>query len=101
MADRGECEGPDFFQWDLSFYKNINISSRFKAQVRIEIFNVTNRVNYIAESVENSIRPTNVVLDGPLDSATRIVSADIPATFGLATAARDARQVQLGLKISF
>ncbi|MEM6793785.1 MAG: hypothetical protein AAF725_07365, partial [Acidobacteriota bacterium] len=101
FAERFECEGPDFFQVDLSFYKNIRLSNRFSAQLRFEIFNLTNQTNYVSGSVQNVITPTNVVLDAPLASATRILSADLPGNFGQAQAARDPRQVQLGLKISF
>lgn len=101
MSRRGDCEGPDFFQVDLAFYKNIRLTKRFDAQFRIEIFNVTNEVNYIGASVNNSIRPFNVTLDAPLGQATQIVSAEIPGDFGQATAARDPRQVQVGFKISF
>ncbi|MEO1086839.1 MAG: hypothetical protein AAFY88_21605, partial [Acidobacteriota bacterium] len=101
FGERGGCEGPDFFQVDLSFYKNINISNRFKAQLRFEIFNLTNRDNFVGSSVQNVIRPTNVVLDAPLAEATRIVSADFNSDFGQARAVRDPRQIQLGLKISF
>ncbi len=100
-AERGACEGPDFFQVDLSFYKNIRISERLKAQFRIEIFNLFNRDNYIGSSVRNNIQPFNVTLDGPLESATQIVSAEIPGNFGQAQAARDPRQVQLGFKLLF
>ena len=100
MAGRGICEGPDFFQADLSFYKNFNIFGRLDGQFRIEIFNVTNRDNFT--TVENNIVPFNVTLDNPDQSqATRITGAEIPANFGQASAARDPRQVQLGFKLFF
>jgi len=101
MADRGACEGPDFFQIDLSFYKNIRITDRLEGQFRIEIFNLTDRVNYIASSVENNIRPTSVTLDGDLANATMIVDAEFQGDFGQARAARDPRQIQLGFKLFF
>lgn len=102
MADRGACEGPDFFQVDVSFYKNINLGSRVNAQFRIEIFNFFNRDNFIASSVENNIRPQNVTFDGetPADS-TMITGGDFNDNFGLATAVRDPRQIQVGLKLLF
>ncbi len=62
---------------------------------------MTNETNYIAGSVNNTIIPSNVVLDAPIGQATQIVSADIPADFGQAFAVRDPRQMQLGLKLSF
>ncbi|MEM7353289.1 MAG: TonB-dependent receptor, partial [Acidobacteriota bacterium] len=87
MADRGSCEGPDFFQVDLSFYKNIDLGNRLTAQFRIEIFNLFNEDNFIADSVENNIRPQNVTFDGgtPANS-TIITGGDTPSNFGLASA---------------
>jgi hypothetical protein len=101
MSRRGQCEGPDFFQLDLALYKNFKIGSFVDAQLRFEAFNVTNQVNYIGSSVENNIRPFDVVLDADLASATQIISAEIPGNFGQATAARDPRQFQLGLVLRF
>jgi len=102
MARRGACEGPDFFQVDLGFYKNINLGGRVKGQLRFEIFNVTNEVNFIGASVENVIRPTNVVYDtGDVATATQIVSADFQGNFGQARAVRPPRQVQIGFKLLF
>lgn len=101
MSGRGQCDGPDFFQIDLAFYKHINFGKRVSGQFRIEIFNLTDEVNYIGNSVNNVIRPFDVVLDSDLGSATQIVSAEIPGNFGVANAARDPRQVQLGLKLTF
>lgn len=95
----GECEGPDYFQVDLSFYKNIRISERFDAQLRIEIFNLFDEVNYTG--VNTVMNPISATFDGPLDQATQIVEVVLPAGFGQATGARDPRQVQLGLKVRF
>jgi len=100
-AERGDCEGPDFFQVDLSFYKSFPIGNRFEGQFRIEIFNVFDRVNYIGSSVINDMNPLTVTFDGPVDEATEIVSAELPLSFGQATAARDPRQIQLGFRLSF
>ena len=99
VADRGECEGPDYFQVDLSFYKDIKISQRFSAQLRFEIFNLLDEVNYTG--VDTTLDPSSVTLDGPLASATKIVDSTVPLSFGQATGARDPRQVQLGLKLLF
>lgn len=101
MAERGHCEGPDFFQLDLSFYKRIPLGQRIDGQLRFEIFNVTNETNFIAGSIATNTTPFNVVYDAPLGQATRIVSADFADNWGEATAARDPRQVQLGFKLSF
>jgi hypothetical protein len=96
---RGDCEGPDFFQVDLSLYKNIRITDRVRGQFRFEVFNITNRDNFIG--VDNILNPTSVTLDAPTAEATQILSAQIPSNFGQATRVRDPRQVQLGFKLMF
>lgn len=102
MAKRGACEGPDFFQIDVGLYKNIRLGNRLEGQLRFEVFNLTDRVNFVGASVENNIRPQNVVFDTPdLANATQIISADIQGEFGQARAVRPPRQVQIGFKILF
>jgi hypothetical protein len=105
-AGRGDCAGPGFFQVDLAFYKNVKISSKVKAQLRFEIFNVFNRVNFLnytsnGYSISTTLNPISVELDAPVESATRITGAEIPGNFGRATAVRDPRQAQFGIKLIF
>ncbi|HVS62696.1 MAG TPA: carboxypeptidase-like regulatory domain-containing protein [Thermoanaerobaculia bacterium] len=95
QASRGACEGPDFFQVDLSLYKGLRIGSRVNLQLRIEIFNVFDETNWF--DVENN-------WDGVVtydDALTTVVSSSAQSNFGLARRARDAREMQLGLKVSF
>ncbi len=98
MASRGACEGPEFFQLDLSFYKNIRLTDRFDLQLRLEIFNLLNNNNFV--SVDGGFNPV-VTLDGPVGEATTIVSSTPSPTFGQAFGARDPRQIQLGAKLTF
>ena len=56
-AGRGICEGPRFFQMDLSLYKNISLSKRVKAQLRFEMFNIFNNVNFLQGSVNSTFTP--------------------------------------------
>jgi hypothetical protein len=101
MSSRGQCEGPDFLQFDLSLYKNIDVGDRFGLQLRIEAFNVFNRDNFIGQSVNRTF-DAGVVLDAPRGDASTVVSTGAPAgTFGQAFAVRDPRQLQLGLKLTF
>jgi hypothetical protein len=100
-SGRGVCRGPGFFQVDLALYKNIRVSERFKMQLRFEVFNVFNRTNFLIQDFKNVMNPTSVTLDGPPATATRILHADIPASFGQATRARDPRQAQFGIKLMF
>jgi hypothetical protein len=101
-SGRGVCNGPGFFQVDLAFYKNIHVSDRVKLQFRFEIFNVFNRVNFLGNNLNFTMNPTNVVYNGPdVAHSTEIVSAQTPLNFGQATATRDPRQAQFGLKLIF
>jgi hypothetical protein len=95
MAPRGVCEGDDFFQIDLSFYKTIPFGDRVNAQFRFEIFNVTDEVNWfgVADNWEGST--------GYDDAKTVVTSSTADTNFGIANSAKDAREVQLGLKITF
>ena len=70
--------GPGSFSADLSFAKNFELPGSFKLQVRTDLFNAFNRVNY-----------TSVV--------TNIESR----TFGQITGAAGARAVQLNTRLSF
>ncbi len=101
QSSRGQCEGPDFFQVDLSLYKQIPIGDRFNVQLRFEVFNVFNRTNVVGQSIDRGFNP-GVTLDGPRGSATTIVDTGAPSpTFGQAFAVRDPRQVQLGIKFTW
>jgi hypothetical protein len=100
MSSRGQCTGPDFLQIDMSLYKNIPINDgRVNVQLRIEGFNIFNTNNYTG--VNTNWGGADVTLDAPLDSATTITGANPSPTFGTAFGARDARQFQLGVKVSF
>jgi hypothetical protein len=97
----GTCDGPDFFQTDLALYKSFPFHERFNVQLRIEVFNIFNTVNLIGWSADTNFEPP-VTLDASRDQATVVTSTGAPAsTFGLATQARDARQIQLGVKFTF
>ncbi len=99
-SGRGICDGPDFFQVDLAFYKNIKTNSRIKLQARFEIFNVFNRTNFI--SVNTNLNPTSATLDtGSAATATKIIDFTPSGAFGQATATRDPRQAQFGIKLLF
>ena len=99
-SPRGVCHGPNFFQTDLALYKNVKVSGRVKAQVRLEAFNVFNRANFI--TVNTNLSPTSATLDtGRLATATRITAFTPSGSFGQATATRDARQAQFGMKLIF
>lgn len=76
---RGTIEGPPMVRWDANLYKNTNLSERLSLQFRAEAFNVTNHTNF------------NTFL------STRFGSS----LFGKIASARDARVMQLALKLIF
>ena len=100
---RGYCTGPDYSQVDLSFYKNIHVSSRVKAQFRFEVFNIFNRTNFLSNQMNTLFQPSAVTFDtGNAATATQITGfSGVPNAFGQSTGTRDARQAQFGIKLTF
>ncbi len=77
---------PGTVNWDLSLMKNTRITERWNLQFRAEAFNFLNHVNLGSPSAGFSAGP-----DGK----------NISATFGTIASARDARVIQMGLKLLF
>jgi hypothetical protein len=77
-APRNLLRGPKFISSDLSLMKNIPVGGDVRVQVRVEIFNVFNNVNYGNPGASFGA-----------------------ASFGRITSAGSMRQVQLGGKILF
>jgi hypothetical protein len=101
-SGRGVCEGPRYFEVDLSLYKNIHLSERVKAQLRFEVFNLFNHVNFINNGVDTTFSPVTATYNtGNPATATEITGYTIPVGFGQADTTRDARQMQLGIKLEF
>ncbi len=81
---RNTFVGPSFIGADMSLFKNINITERWKAQFRWEVFNVFNK--------------TNFQLPGANGAGHNRINT---AGFGQAGGTFNPRQMQLGLKITF
>jgi hypothetical protein len=96
--ERGACRGPGMFQTDLAFYKTVRATGRAQVQLRFEIFNVFNRVNFLSQNLNNTMSLASVTLD---PTGTKIAAYQAGGTFGQATRTRDPRQAQFGLKITF
>jgi hypothetical protein len=77
---------PGTVNWDLSFIKNTRITERVNIQFRTEMFNFLNHVNLGIPNTSFSPGP-----DGRNQSGA----------FGVITSARDARTIQLALKLLF
>lgn len=84
---RNTIQGPGYQIWDFSLFKNFRVSERVKLEFRSEFFNVFNHANlqFAKSGPQNSI------------STTTFGSSE----FGFLTAARDPRQIQFALKLSF
>ncbi|MBY0373247.1 MAG: hypothetical protein K2Q23_04585, partial [Bryobacteraceae bacterium] len=77
-ASRAVTTGPGLINLDMSLLKNFAIRERFNFQFRAEAFNLPNRTNF---------DDPGLALGAP--------------NFGVITAARAARTVQLGLRLNF
>jgi len=67
---RNALTGPGYASWDAALFKNVPLGSRYRVQIRIEAFNVLNRVNFglpeatvfnAAGRVENAGEITTIV----------------------------------------
>jgi hypothetical protein len=84
---RNTVQGPGYQIWDFSIFKNFQISERSRLEFRSEFFNLFNHPNlqFAKSGPQNSI------------STTTFGTPE----FGFLTAARDPRQIQFALKLSF
>jgi len=81
---RNTFTGPNFFDMDMSLFKNFKLTERFALQFRTESFNLLNNVNF-------KLPGANFAGNNRINSTT----------FGAASGAFDARTLQFGLKLSF
>jgi len=78
-SGRSVVTGPGYMKTDFSMFKNIPFGEQFRLQFRAEAFNLFNHTNF--DGVGTTMSTTS--------------------TFGKVTSARDARTMQLGLKLYF
>ena len=74
-APRNNVRGPSYTEFDLAAIKQVKVSGESRAELRVEVFNLFNRVNFTSPASNRSV-----------------------ATFGTITGTFPARQVQLGVK---
>jgi Carboxypeptidase regulatory-like domain len=99
-AERGECDGPGYFQTDLAFYKNFRLTNNVRIQFRWDIFNLFNNTNFMFPGLDTAMDASAVTFNtANVANATSITNATIPTNFLQATRVRDPRQMQLGFKI--
>ena len=79
--------GPGINNWDISLFKNFQLTERFKAQFRCEGYNIFNHTQFSA-----------VDTNAKFDNRT---GAPANPLFGQFTASRLPRRMQLALRITF
>jgi len=84
---RNTIQGPGNRVWDFSLFKFFKVTERSNFEFRAEFFNLLNHTNFLFAK------------PGPQNGNPATVFGD--ARFGLLTASRDPRQIQLALKFSF
>jgi Carboxypeptidase regulatory-like domain/TonB-dependent Receptor Plug Domain len=87
---RNALRGPGISQWDISLFKNINLTENVRFQLRLETFNTFNHTQFA--QVNNSIR---------LSTPGQVATAAVAGTAGQVTATRDPRTVQVAAKFYF
>jgi hypothetical protein len=87
---RNFLTGPGYQNWDISLFKNTRITEKVQAQLRWETFNTFNHTQFAnpgsALSLPNPSSP---------------VTPSTAGSLGLLTTTRDARSMQLGIKLLF
>jgi hypothetical protein len=87
---RNALTGPGYANWDISLYKNTKLSERVTSQLRVETFNTFNHTQFVNPSAGISVpNPSTAVTTATQGQTGRITNT------------RDARSVQLALKILF
>jgi len=81
-----DVRAPGTVNWDVSVLKMILVTERVNLQFRAEAFNLLNHVNLGL--------PSSGFVAGP-------DGKNSSGSFGVISSARDARQVQFGLKLRF
>ncbi len=108
-SSRYVCDGPFAFQADASVYKNIHLGPRVTVQLRLEVFNIFNNVNFRSDSLNTTWTAENVVygdaagnvVAGNSPARTQILSATPSSNFGQYNQARDPRTMQVGVRLTF
>ncbi len=107
-SPRGVCLGPGNAQTDFSVAKNFKITERVTAKFSMDFFNLFNKSQFIATAMNLSLASgaTLCTAANPCpgyanDTLQWNPSTDLQSDFGVNSSARDARQIQYGLRIEF
>jgi hypothetical protein len=107
----GSCTGPGLANTDFSAYKNFKVTERVNMQFRMEFFNLFNKTQFRADSINQQLASTasactaGNTLPECAGYAVNTVSYNQATqgqqSFGLASNDRGPREIQYALKISF
>jgi hypothetical protein len=104
---RNAFRGPGYQSWNLSLFKNFNISERMRLQLRLETFNTWNHLQFAGVNggigtPGAGVPPTgNTIIPDPNNPGKFKLSAGTVGNAGKLNSARDPRQIQLGAKFYF
>ena len=85
-AGKFPLRGPGVNNWDIAIFKNVPIREQMAIQLRWEMYNAFNHTQFLAFDNAARFTPTGEQVNG---------------AFGQYTAARNPRQMQLGLRFTF
>jgi hypothetical protein len=94
---RNFLRGPSFFQADLMVSKDLRLDSAHALQVRLEVFNIANRLNYEAPATTLPNGPAGVPFTEAQAGTFGYMLGPLNRTVGLGTA----RQTQLSIRYTF
>ncbi len=94
-VERFSEDGPRFSQLSLRLTKRVRFGARLGADLVAEAFNLLNTVNYDVNSVQSG-----EFLSGPTVANPRVATVPNPR-YGQFTATLPAREIQLGLRLTF
>jgi hypothetical protein len=106
-SPRGVCAGPGNAQTDFSVAKNFKITERVNAKFSMDFFNLFNKTQFIATSINTNLSGAATLCDaatpcaGYANDTIKWSQANIQGNFGQETAAKDPRQIQYNLRIEF
>jgi TonB dependent receptor len=94
---RNFLRGPEFWQADLTFSKDFRVAATLGLQVRLEIFNVANRLNYENPAATLPNGAPSVPFTDAQAGTFGYILGPLNRTVGLGTA----RQTQISLRYTF
>ena len=99
---RNEFRGPGYQNWDISLFKNFNVTESVRLQLRLETFNTFNHVEFGGNTSNPSTSNAGVnnTIGGFAGPGIAPDAANV-GNSGKFNSARDPRQIQLGAKFYF